>query len=63
MMTQPCCPNCNGNDMIHCFAVVGSSRNGWYCDQCGVGPYRLGTLEEAKQNINTAAQFAVRLLN
>lgn len=52
--------------MIHRFVALGSVRNGWYCEQCGVGPYRLGTHEEAKQNINTeaqAAQFAVRLLN
>lgn len=62
----PHCPNCHGEEMTHRFSGVGSLRNGWYCDQCGAGPYRLGTMEEARQNVNTeaqAAQFAVRLLN
>lgn len=64
--TPPPCPVCTKQAMVHKLFSVGDQRNGWYCGSCGAGSYQLGSLAEAKENINTeaiAAQFAIALLN
>lgn len=61
----PPCPKCDSDAMGHYFFNIGDKRNGWYCEICGAGAYQLGTMEEAKQSVNTEAQMAraIGLLN
>lgn len=65
-MSSPRCPKCNTEEMKHMLWVVGDSRNGWYCENCGAGPYRLGTNRDAIAKRDTeaeASRFAIKLLN
>ncbi|AJY53091.1 hypothetical protein KO116_P100345 (plasmid) [Halomonas sp. KO116] len=47
----PPCPDCHADKMFHrCVTPVsgeaGFRLNGWYCELCNAGPYRLGNVSE-----------------
>ena len=56
------CKECGSDDFIHkLFSIVEStrqfSRNGWYCENCGSGPYQIKGA--SKENIR---EFVDKLL-
>jgi len=56
------CPDCHADRMFHrCVTPVsgeaGFRLNGWYCELCNAGPYRLGNVSE-----QVAAATAVSLV-
>jgi len=62
--TPPSCPKCGADEMAHkLFSHVPSTRafrekNGWYCEKCKAGPFKLGNATESD-----AAQFSLKILN
>ncbi len=61
--TPPNCPACQADSMVHkCVSnapgTAGFQKNGWYCESCNSGPFRLGKVTEAD-----AARLALRLIN
>ncbi len=62
-ITIPKCPDCNQDAMLHrCFSHIPGKesfkKNGWYCEECNAGPYKLGSMTEQK-----ASESAKQLLS
>ncbi|MGP9509133.1 MULTISPECIES: hypothetical protein [Halomonas] len=62
-LNPPVCPYCQSDAMAHvCFSHIAGTaafkKNGWYCDACGSGPYRLGAVRETDASATAAMLLA-----